>query len=292
MGFGSVTLLSRRAVYGFPTITHFLQFASFEAEFSAALKKRKRSPEGTCVLDLLKKKLRYDDDDDDTSLDVDGSDGVIRKFKLVSAKAFKAGSRVYLGMLRKPSDLSYNKKQSGFSFSVGANAKIATTLKVDDPNSWREFMMLFFRLIQGYSSFHSEKSEALLKYLETLSQFVDLKAASPEAVIDYDRRIRSSHPSSWDWLIFDQALFVCSQAAFPLTASEKGQTSKNQNRNSPASHSVEARTKRGVCHDWKDSKTCYFEKTSKGCRFSHWCTNEKCVAAKKTDHKPDSGKCV
>ena len=135
MGFGSVALLSRSAVYGFPTITHFLQFASFEAEFSAALKKRKRSPEGTCVLDLLKKKLRYDDDDDDTSLDVDGSDGVLRKFKLVSVKAFKAGSRVYLGMLRKPSDLSYNKKQSGFSFSVGANAKIATTLKVDDPTT-------------------------------------------------------------------------------------------------------------------------------------------------------------
>ena len=84
------------------------------------------------MLDLLKKKLRYDDDDDDTSLDVDGSDGVLRKFKLVSVKA---GSRVYLGMLRKPSDLSYNKKQSGFSFSVGANTKIATTLKVDDPNT-------------------------------------------------------------------------------------------------------------------------------------------------------------
>ena len=101
------------------------------------------------MLDLLRKKLRYDDDSDDTSLDVDGADGVLKKFKLVSTKAFKAGGRVHLGTLRKPSDLSYDKKQSGFSFSVGANAKIATTLKVDDPTTWRDFTMLFFRLIQG-----------------------------------------------------------------------------------------------------------------------------------------------
>ena len=244
------------------------------------------------MFDLLKRKLRYDDDDDDSSLDVDGVDGILRKFKLVSTKAFKAGSRVHLGTLRKPSDISYNSKQSGFSFSVGANARLATSLKVDDPTTWRDFNMLFFRLIQGYSLFHSDKSEALLKYLETLSQFVDLKAASHEAVIDYDRRIRSSHPTSWDWLIFDQALFVCSQAAFPITASENSQASNHKNFNSAPRASDEARTKRGVCNAWKTSTPCSFEKSKKGCGFAHWCTNAKCVAAKTTDHKPDSGKCV
>ena len=218
-----------------------------------------------------------------------GRDSVLRKFKLVSTKAFQAGSRVHLGTLRKPSDISYNKKQSGFTFSVGANAKIATTLKVDDPTTWKDFSMLFFRLIQGYSAYHSDKSDALLKYLETLSSFVDLGAASPEAVIDYDRRIRSSHPTSWDWLIFDQALFVCSQAAFPLKIADNKLSSKSQGPRD-SNNSVEARTKRGLCRAWAEGKPCGFEK--KGCRFAHWCVNKKCVAAKKTDHKPDSGKCV
>ena len=100
---------------------------------------------------------------------------------------------VHLGALRNPHDVGYSYGHDSFSVSINSKSALSAQIKIKNPESWADFTLLFNRLIAGYVPFFPEFHKKFLTYLERLQQYVDFKIASPTAMIEYDRRVRTTN---------------------------------------------------------------------------------------------------
>lgn len=205
-----------------------------------------------------------------------------------SKKLFKSGSFVPLGLLVKESDPNYKSKAPTTHVRLTAQQTLRAKDKYVDPSSWAEFSLLFVRLIRGYITVgdHISRADALFDYLERLSIHHQVRTCSDEALIAYDKRVRSRSEVPFDWLGFDQELFEVVKAEFgqlPHRASGVRRTPVGGSWAITRSD----RTRHGICHSWAAGKPCEFQQRPEGCRFAHWCVNPECVRGGKSDHKPD-----
>ena len=210
--------------------------------------------------------------------------------RLVKSK-YKKGQYVHLGALVLESDPNFKEPDTLIQLSdlTSLKAKQKFTL----PTTWPRFILLFTRLLKGYiCNGHADRAGELFEYLENLAIHHNVGSCSVTALIKYDDRVRSLSTSPFSWLKFNHQLFEVVKAEFPMSVmggtrpSAKPQDGRQRGRSSPVPD--EMRTKHGLCRDWANRGTCSYDKSKIGCRFAHWCTHKKCVASKKTDHKPSS----
>ena len=235
------------------------------------------------------KRTRDDDDDD---FDVTAADRVAKRLRSASEKAFRSGALVHLGALRSPQDVGYSYGSDSFTVAVNSKATLSAQLKIKNPESWSDFLLLFNRLIVGYVASFPQFHKKFLSYIERLQQYVELKIASPSAMIEYDRRIRSEHCNYWLWLEFDTQMYEVCKFLFPfhpnfsqtpLSRAYPSSKSKGPHSSSQSPPSLK------LCRDWV-SGTCAQKRAS--CRFAHHCVNAKCVQAGSTAHKPGDPGCL
>lgn len=203
-------------------------------------------------------------------------------------KLFIKGSFVPLGLLVKESDPNYRSKAPTTMVKLTDHQTLKAKDKYVDPSSWSEFSLLFVRLIRGYITVGSymARADALFDYLERLSLHHQVATCSDQALIAYDKRVRSRSLVPFDWLVFDQEVFEIVKAEFKSTASMPSGARKNLFGGSTKPMDRSVRTKHGQCNGWLSGNGCKFSKFPEGCRFAHWCINPKCVKSDKTNHKP------
>jgi hypothetical protein len=199
-----------------------------------------------------------------------------------------------LGALRQKSDPNF--KEPDTQIHLTDLTSLKAKRKYVLPTTWPEFILLFTRLLKGYiCNGYGNLAKGLFEYLEGLSVLQSVGSCSVRALIEYDDRVRSQSITPFDWLVFNFRLFEVVKAEFPVQAKYGGESSgqfaagraarKFNNGNKPYSRGE--RTKHGLCRGWAFRGKCAFAGSQAGCRFAHWCTHDKCVAANKTDHKPE-----
>lgn len=239
---------------------------------------------------LLRKRFKRssnDSDDEDDLMELCAGEKVASKLARSADLAFRKGRLVQLGALRRPTDIKYAYGSESFSVSVNLSGKLRSQISLSNPTTWDDFSLLFARLICGYATHFPLRHEELLSYFERLAQIVVLKVASVEAVIEYDRRVRSAHRESWDWLQFDPQAFEVAKCQFPRFPPLGGSGSKPRSRSFAPQDKVNR-----VCRDWVRGGQSECAKNRNFCKFAHQCLNPKCVEKGAVDHKPDTGKCA
>lgn len=263
------------------TTFHFAKFGN---------KRKSSTPSGFTLTDeqferMMNTRFKRTKEDDDDDFDITAADRVATRLRTASAKAFEAGSLVHLGALRNPQDVGYSYGHDSFSVAINSKAALSAQIKIKNPESWADFSLLFNRLIVGYVTFFPEFHQKFLCYLERLQQYVDFRIASPTAMIEYDRRVRTANHDSWSWLDFDTQVFEVCKFLSPVTLSHQPQASPSLQ----SKVSSLPRRSANICRDWITG-TCASKR--KSCRFAHHCTNVKCVQAGSTNHKPGEPGCL
>jgi hypothetical protein len=266
-----------------------------------------------------------DSSESDSSSDDDAGERS-SKLLTKASKLIRKNRFAHLGMFWKSTDKGYGARMEKQKIELDGSRKIRAKSIYAGPRTWFDFSILWHRLAVVYAVHHPSKVGQVLGYWERLVTKVNLGMCSVGAVIEYDHRIRECLSGSWKWLEFDQEIFQTAKSLHPIESSgnfqggnrdgvfarpapvnRSGGGGKRATPKGPSSSHFSSplkgggapmrdyndepltnaqRTSNGVCNSWMDKKPCRFSGFKCGCRFAHWCTNFKCVAAKDCSHRP------